>query len=156
MISPRICCSWFFNIIFLCPTKLRFCYIYSAICQSVIMNHTVGCCEDSAECHQNSSTTVVSTTPNWHHEGMGTCNKLDLIFLITLTQNWVKGDSGTSAVAEFIFLGILISFVLLVDLINCIHYFRHEQPRTIKKKRKANKEMEKPVYVPWKRRDAVF
>ena len=106
MISPRICCSWFFNIIFLCPTKLRFCYIYSAICQSVVMNHTVGCCEDSAECHQNSSTTVVSTTPNWHHEGLGTCNKLDLIFLIILTQNWVKGDSGTSVVAAFIFLGI--------------------------------------------------
>ena len=53
-----------------------------------------------------------------------------------------------SALIAFIFLGILISFVLLVDLINCIHYFRHEQPRTIKKKRQANNKMKKPVYVP--------
>ena len=53
-----------------------------------------------------------------------------------------------SALIALIFLGTLISFVLLVDLINCIHYFRHEQPKTKEKKRQTNKEMKKPVYVP--------
>ena len=61
-----------------------------------------------------------------------------------------------SALIAFTFLGSLIAIVILVDLFNCLHYFRHEQPRTNKKKRQANKEMKKPVYVPWKRRYAVF
>ena len=60
-----------------------------------------------------------------------------------------------SALIAFIFLGSLITIVILVDLLNCLHYYRHKQPRTINKKRQIIK-MKKPVYVPWRKSDAVF